>query len=87
MIKVGRTRVYALYIMAKESGWVEKTNMILKLYRVAGAFRSDRPSIFAEAIAYVLKIITKNSITRGFSYAAISKAIKLRGFHVAPRTV
>lgn len=88
---IPRTRIYELHALARERGWVEKTKsgdqMILEPHHVANAPRSGRPSISPEAIACILQVVTKNSITRGLSCAAISKEVKKRKHDVAPRTV
>ena len=50
--------------------------MIIKVDHVQNAPRSSRPSISPKAIAYILKIILQNSITRGFNYKTIRKEVK-----------
>jgi len=88
---IPRTRVYEFHARARERGWVEKTKsgeqMILEPHHVANATRSGRPSISPEAIACIIKVVTKNSTSRGYSTAEISKKIKESNYHVAPRTV
>ena len=84
---ISRSRVYALHAVARERGWIEKSDMVLEPSHVENAARSGRPIISAEARACVLAIVTKNSTTRGLSCLKLSKEIKKKGHHVSPRTV
>ena len=61
--------------------------MVIEVEYVQNAPRSGRPSISLLAIAYVLKIIIRNSTTRGFSYKTIRQEVERRGFQVAPYTI
>ena len=84
---ISRSRCFELHARARERGWIEKTEMVLEVPHVANAPRSGRPVIPDEAIACILKVVTKNSTTRGFSCKQISLEVKKRGYHVAARTV
>jgi hypothetical protein len=61
--------------------------MVIEVEHVQNAPRSGRPSISPSAIACVLKVVTRNSTTRGFSCKTIGQEVKRRGFQVTPRTI
>jgi hypothetical protein len=61
--------------------------MVIEVEYVQNAPRSGRPSISPSAITCVLKVITRNSTTRGFSCKTIGQEIERRGFQVAPCTI
>lgn len=84
---IGKSRVYSLAVTARERGWKENCNMIVETWHVANAPRSGRPQVLIEVIGAVLKVVTKNLTTRGYSTAQISREVKKAGFEVAPRTV
>jgi molybdenum-dependent DNA-binding transcriptional regulator ModE len=54
--------------------------MVIKVEYVQNAPRSGRPSISLLIIIYVLKVITQNSTTYGFSYKTIRQEIERQGF-------
>ncbi|KAH9209892.1 hypothetical protein DL95DRAFT_413469 [Leptodontidium sp. 2 PMI_412] len=84
---IGKSRVYSLAVTGRERGWKENYNIIVETWHVTNAPRSGRPQVSIEAIGAVLKVVTKNSTTRGYSTAQISKEVKKAGFEVAPRTI
>jgi hypothetical protein len=61
--------------------------MPLEVSHILNAPRTGRPTISAEVIKCVLKVVLQNSTTRGFSCAVIAKEVKKRGHEIAPRTV
>jgi hypothetical protein len=61
--------------------------MPLEVSHILNAPRTGRPTISAEVIKCVLKVVLQNSTTRGFSCAVIAKEVKKRGYEIAPRTV
>jgi hypothetical protein len=59
-----------------------------RIYTLAAtAQERGRPSISPSAIACVLKVITRNSTTHGFSCKTIRQEVKRRGFQVAPHII
>jgi hypothetical protein len=84
---IGRSRIYTLAANARERGWQQDTDIIVKVKHVQNAARSGRPSISPEAIACVLKVALQNSTTRGFSCKTLGKEVTRRGYQVAPRTI
>ena len=84
---ISRNRIYTLAATARERGWRQDTDMVIEVEHVQNASRSGRPSISPAAIASVLKVVTRNSTTRGFSYKTIGQEVERRGFQVAPRTI
>jgi hypothetical protein len=84
---VTRTRAYALAATARERGWKEGVDMPLEVDHVIDRPRSGRPKISIDAIKCVLKVVLRNSTTRGFSTAVIAKQVRKKGHEVAPRTV
>jgi hypothetical protein len=76
VIGISRNRIYTLVATARERGWQQDTNMVIKVEHVQNAPRSGRPSISPLAIACVLKVITRNSTTRGFSYKTIRQEVE-----------
>ena len=55
---------------------------------MADAERTSRPPILTKAARYIMQVVTKNSITRGYSCARIAREVKkLGGYSITPRTV
>jgi hypothetical protein len=61
--------------------------MIIKVEHIQNAPRSRRPSISLLAIICVLKVVTRNSTTYGFSCKTIRQEVKRQGFQVALRII
>ena len=61
--------------------------MRLEEHYVANTERTGRPPISIEATAAIVKVVTKNSITRGYSYKRISQEVARLGYPIAPRIV
>ena len=84
VIGISRNRIYTLAATARERGWQQDTNIVIKVEHIQNAPRSGRPFISPSAIAYVLKVVIRNSTTHGFSYKTIGQEVKRQGFQVAP---
>jgi hypothetical protein len=55
---------------------------------MADAKRTSRPSISTEVAEYIMQVVIKNSITRGYSCARIAREVKkLGGYSIIPRIV
>jgi hypothetical protein len=61
--------------------------MPLEVSHVLNTLRSGWLIIFSETIKCVLKVVLQNSITRGFSCAAITKEVKKKGHEIALKTI
>lgn len=85
--RISRSRVYALVTIARERRQKEGVGITIEPHHVANALRSRRPLISPEAIMCVLKVITQNSTTQGFSCKIISKEVKRKGFEVSLRSI
>jgi hypothetical protein len=84
---ISKSCVYALAAVARERGWEQDTDIIIKVKHVLNAPRSGRPQISVEAIKCVLKLMLQNSTTRGFSYGTLAKEACKRGHEIALRTI
>jgi hypothetical protein len=71
MTGISRSQIFRLYLKVRERRWDPSINMRLEDRHLEDAERSDRPPISMEARAYIIKVITKNAITRGYSYKRI----------------
>jgi len=71
VIGISRNQIYTLAATARERGWQQDTNIVIKVEHIQNAPRSGRPSISPLVITCVLKVITRNLTTCGFSYKTI----------------
>lgn len=84
---ISRPHIYCLHAKALERSWNPDVCMKLEDSHLANAERTSRPPISIEAAAAIVKVVTKNSITRGYSCKRIAQEVKSLGHFVAPRTV
>jgi hypothetical protein len=71
MTGISRSQIFRLYLKARERGWDPSINMRLEDRHLEDPERSSRPPISTEARACIIKVVTKNAITRGYSYKRI----------------
>jgi hypothetical protein len=67
--------VRKLKVKAVERGWVPGVQMVVQVEHVEDRARSRRPGTSQEIIQLILKIVTRNSTTRGWSCARIAQEV------------
>jgi len=87
MTTISRPHIYRLHKKALERGWNPDVCMKLEESHLANAERTGRPPISTEATAAIVKMVTKNSTTRGYSCKRIAQEVTRLGHPIAPRTV
>lgn len=68
---IKKTRVYELVKQAKQRGYNPTISKVVEVYHVIEAPRSGRPQVSQVVKDEVLKLLTKNSTTRGISCSQI----------------
>src|SRR6059058_316153 len=64
---ISKAQIYKLRDKAISRGWDPKVSGIVEIHHVEDAPRSGRPKISQGVIDLILKTVTKNSTTRGWS--------------------
>jgi transposase len=73
---VSESGVKKLRKKATDRGWREYTNMNVEVEHVSDAPKSGRPGTSQKIIDLIIKIVTRNSTTRGWSCARIAQELR-----------
>jgi hypothetical protein len=74
---VSKSQLYKLRNKAINQGWDPKVSGIVEIHHVEDISRSGRPKISQAAADLILKTVTQNSTTRGWSCSRIAYEVSL----------
>jgi hypothetical protein len=76
-IGISKSALYKLQNKAINRGWDPKVSGIVEVFHVADAPRSRRPQVSQEVVDLIIKTVTRNSTTRGWSCSRIAHEVSL----------
>jgi hypothetical protein len=75
--KISKSQLYKLRNKAINRGWDPKVSGIVEVHHVEDAPRSGRPKVSQNVVDLILKTVTQNSTTRGWSCSQIAYEVSL----------
>jgi len=76
--KISKAQIYSLREKAISRGWDPTISRIVEVYHVEDVPRSGRPKISIEIVDLILKTVTQNSTTRGWSCNRIAHEVSTK---------